>query len=70
MRYPANSLNQLTHNVIGEAIEVHRELGPGYLEALYEEALCLELNERKIAHIRQKIDQCKLQRHTDWARLH
>ncbi len=54
MRYPDSPLNQLTHNVIGAAIEAHRELGPGYLEALYEEALCLELTERKIVHIRQK----------------
>ncbi len=54
MRYPDSSLNKLTHNVIGAAIEVHRELGPGYLEALYKEALCLELAERKIIHIRQK----------------
>ncbi len=53
MRYPDNPLSQLTHAVIGAAIEVHRELGPGYLEALYEETLCLELAERKIAHVRQ-----------------
>lgn len=53
MPYPDNPLSQLTHAVIGAAIEVHRELGPGYLEALYEEALCLELTERKIAHVRQ-----------------
>lgn len=53
MRYPDSPLNQLTHQVIGAAIDVHRELGPGYLEALYEEALCLELSERKIAHVRQ-----------------
>ncbi len=38
MRYPDSSLNQLTHNVIGAAIDVHRELGPGYMESLYEEA--------------------------------
>lgn len=54
MWYPDSSLNQLTHRVIGAAIEVHRELGPGYLEAMYEEALCLEFNELKIAYTRQK----------------
>lgn len=42
------SLNQLTHNVIGAAIEVHRQLGPGYLEAL-----AIEFAFRKIPCHRQ-----------------
>ncbi|HEY5934202.1 MAG TPA: GxxExxY protein [Kofleriaceae bacterium] len=42
------SLNELTHTVIGAAIEVHRWLGPGYLETLYEEALHIELRLRGI----------------------
>ena len=37
--------NQLTGQVIGAAIEVHRALGPGLLESAYEECLCWELNE-------------------------
>ena len=53
MHEPDSQMNQLTHVVIGAAIEVHRELGPGYLEAVYEEALCLELKERGIAYRRQ-----------------
>ena len=38
-----DDLNQLTEKIIGCAIEVHRNLGPGLLEATYEEALCIEL---------------------------
>jgi GxxExxY protein len=34
---------QLTSKIIGCAIEVHRHLGPGLLEATYEVALCIEL---------------------------
>ena len=35
--------DRLTERIIGAAIEVHRHLGPGLLEAIYEEALALEL---------------------------
>ncbi|MCX6582382.1 MAG: GxxExxY protein [Candidatus Aminicenantes bacterium] len=34
--------------IIGAAIEVHKELGPGFLEAVYEEAMVIESNERAI----------------------
>lgn len=37
------NLNQLTHEVIGAAIEVHRKLGPGLLESSYRKCLCREL---------------------------
>jgi GxxExxY protein len=43
----------LTHQVIGAAIEVHRVLGPGLLESVYEECLCHELKLRGIDHLRQ-----------------
>ncbi len=51
-----NSQNQdpLTHKIIGAAIEVHRALGPGLLEELYEDAFCIELEERKLKHERQQ----------------
>lgn len=48
-------LNELTGAVIGAAIEVHRQLGPGYLESIYEEALTLELEHRQIPFERQKV---------------
>jgi hypothetical protein len=38
---------QLTEKVIGLAIEVHRQLGPGLLESAYEECLCYELVQAK-----------------------
>jgi GxxExxY protein len=43
----------LSHRVIGAAIEVHRFLGPGLLEVVYEEALCRELSLRGIDYERQ-----------------
>ena len=50
---PDKHIDQLAHSVIGAAIEVHRELGPGFLESIYESALCHELALRSIPHIRQ-----------------
>ena len=43
----------LTGKIIGAAIDVHKELGPGFLESLYENALCVELRHRGIAFARQ-----------------
>ena len=47
-------INQLTGIVIGAAIEVHKTLGPGLLESVYEECLCHELTLQKIDFERQK----------------
>lgn len=44
----------LSYELIGAAIEVHRVLGPGLLESIYEAALCRELSLRNIRYIRQK----------------
>ncbi len=45
--------DSLTRRVIGAAIEVHRVLGPGLLESIYEEALCVELALGHISFERQ-----------------
>jgi GxxExxY protein len=45
--------DELSQQVIGLAIEVHRHLGPGLLESAYEECLCLELKEASLAFRRQ-----------------
>ena len=44
----------ITEKVIGAAIEVHRQLGPGLLESTYEKCLAKELDLRKIRYERQK----------------
>ncbi len=40
---------EITEKIIGAAMEVHRVLGPGFLEAVYEEALCIELKKRGLS---------------------
>jgi GxxExxY protein len=46
--------NEITHEIIGAAIEVHKHLGPGLLESAYEECLAHELQLRKLRVERQK----------------
>ena len=45
--------SEITHRIIAAAVEVHRELGPGFLEAVYEQTL-VEFALRGVAFIRQK----------------
>ena len=45
---------ELTHKIIGAAMEVHRHLGNGFQEVIYQRALSIELDIRSIAHEREK----------------
>lgn len=47
-------INILTEKIIGCAIEVHKRLGPGLLESIYEKALCIELKKLSLRFERQK----------------
>jgi GxxExxY protein len=47
-------INTLSSKIIGAAIEVHKTLGPGLLESIYEECLCHELSLQNISFERQK----------------
>jgi len=58
------SLNALSEQVIGAAITVHRELGPGFTESVYENALCVQLHEAGVQHERQA------QRHITYRNQH
>jgi GxxExxY protein len=53
LRVSARVENALTEKIIGAAIEVHRHLGPGLLEAVYEGCLCYELNQLGLRFERQ-----------------
>jgi GxxExxY protein len=53
MLYGERELNALSEKIIGSAIEVHRELGPGLLESAYETALCIELKNAGLTIARQ-----------------
>src|SRR3954466_14998601 len=47
-------LNRLSHEIIGAALDVHREVGPGMLESAYEACLAFELSRRGLAFEQQK----------------
>ncbi len=52
---PSGEVDALAHTVIGAAIEVHRALGAGFPESVYENALCIGLTERRINFERQPV---------------
>jgi GxxExxY protein len=49
------TINNLTRSIIGSAIEVHKELGPGLLESTYEACLFYELKQKGFFVEKQKI---------------
>lgn len=51
---PSAEVNTISRQIVDAAIEVHRDLGPGYSESVYEEALVFELELRGIGFERQK----------------
>ena len=52
---PSPELNELSRGVIGAAIEVHRQLGPGLPEEAYQRAMQMELTARGIAYVPQML---------------
>jgi GxxExxY protein len=50
---PDDLVNELSAQVVDAALEVHRNLGPGFLASVYEEALAVELHLRKVPFERQ-----------------
>jgi GxxExxY protein len=54
MREPGEQLDDLARAVVDAAMEVHRELGPGFIESVYEAALAVEFGMRAIHFERQK----------------
>ena len=53
LREPNAAIDSLARGVIGAAIEVHRHLGPGFSESVYEEALAIEFGLREVPFARQ-----------------
>jgi GxxExxY protein len=50
-----STLNQITHGILGAAIEIHRALGPGLLESAYLQCLQWELGSRKFRFSTQRV---------------
>jgi GxxExxY protein len=54
MRVDVSTFNNITHEILGAAIEVHRTLGPGLLESTYMPCLQFELKARKLRFVAQR----------------
>lgn len=48
-------LEDLSQRIIGACMQVHRELGPGFIERVYEEAAAIEFEQRGLVFERQKL---------------
>lgn len=46
--------SELTQQIIGACIQVHKQLGPGYMEVIYQRALSRQLSDRAIDHAREQ----------------
>jgi len=51
----AEELNDLSNRIIGIAIDIHKKLGPGFQEKIYEEALLTEFKKSGIGYEKQKV---------------
>ncbi len=49
----ASDLNDLSKRVVDCIFQVHKKLGPGYLEKIYEDCLCIELKDQSLKFMRQ-----------------
>lgn len=49
-----NDINQLTHKIIGCAMQVHRTLGNGFQEVIYQRALAIEFSHQNIEFVREQ----------------
>jgi GxxExxY protein len=54
LEYSSNSLNSVTHGIIGVCFDVHSELGRGFSEVVYKDAVEYELKKKNISFEREK----------------
>ena len=47
-------LNELSHQIIGSCIDIHKQIGPGLLESIYQDMLCFDLGNKGISFEKEK----------------